>query len=52
MNHVLCTVCNVQQHRRQTRQSLLIFTLPKLLAGVALSINGNTGNAGDTGFAG
>ena len=36
--------------RRQTRQRL--FTLPILPAGDVLSINGNSGNAGDTGFAG
>ena len=36
--------------RRQTRQRL--FTLPKSPAGEVLSINGNSGNAGDTGFAG
>ena len=36
--------------RRQTRQPL--FTLPQSPAGDELSINGNTGNAGDTGFAG
>ena len=28
------------------------FTLPKSSAGDVLSINGNSGNAGDTGFAG
>ena len=39
-----------RQHRRQTRQRL--FTLPKSPAGDVLSINGNFGNAGDTGFAG
>ena len=36
-----------QQRRRQTRQRL--FTLPKSPAGDVLSINGNSGNAGDTG---
>ena len=39
-----------RQRRRQTRQRL--FTLPKSPAGDVLSINGNSGNAGDTGFAG
>ena len=39
-----------RQRRRQTRQRL--FTLPKSPAGDMLSINGNSGNAGDTGFAG
>ena len=38
------------QRRRQTRQRL--FTLPKPPADKALSINGNTVNASDTGFAG
>ena len=40
-----------RQRRRQTRQRL--FTLPKSpVDDVVLSINGNVGNAGDTGFAG
>ena len=39
-----------RQRRRKTRQRL--FTLPKSPADEVLSINGNFGNAGDTGFAG
>ena len=39
-----------RQRRRQTWQRL--FTLPKLPSGDVLSIRGNSGNAGDTGFAG
>ena len=39
-----------RQRHRQTRQRL--FTLPISQAGNVLSINGNSGNAGDTGFAG
>ena len=37
-----------QQHHQQTRQRL--FTLPKLPARDVLSINSNSGNAGNTGF--
>ena len=37
-----------RQHRRQTRQRL--FTLLESPAGDVLSINGNSGNAGDSGF--
>ena len=39
-----------RQRRRKNRQRL--FTLPKSPADDVLTINGNFGNAGDTGFAG